>query len=184
MRIRLAFSLIGALLVLIGTLTVIWPPASGRLLPVAALLVGGVVLLAAFVFRGQTAERTESDDITMLGPERRRELFRGTSLSLREMRYRYSVRLDVHETADRRAFTAEVNAIHLGFLPAIVIDNTTDRQGYGYVAFVHDGTRWRGPGLPCPADEAEAVRHAARCVSPLATEEETRFGEGTEGLRD
>ena len=85
------------------------------------------------------------------------------------------VRLDTTDSADHRAFSAEVNTIRLGFVPAIITDNTNDRQGFGYVAFVHDGTRWRGPGLPCPADQSEAVQHAARCVSPLATEEETHF---------
>jgi hypothetical protein len=62
-------------------------------------------------------------------------------------------------------------------VPVVVTDNTNDRQGFGYVAFVHDGVRWRGPGLPCPDDPALAVKHAARCVSPLATEEETRYDE-------
>ena len=41
-------------------------------------------------------------------------------------------------------------------------------QGFGYAAFVHDGDRWRGPGLPCPPGQSDAVKHAARCVSPLA----------------
>ena len=100
---------------------------------------------------------------------------RGTSLYLREMRYRYYVRLDRTDSAGHRAFSAEVNTIRLGFVPAIVTDNTNDRQGFGYVAFVHDSTRWRGPGLPCQASQTEAVQHAARCVSPLATEEETHF---------
>lgn len=121
------------------------------------------------------AGRQEHDDISGLSPERRRELVRGTSLYLRELNYRYSIRLDAAETADHKAFTAEVNTVKLGFVPVIITDNTNDRQGLGYVAFVHDGKRWRGPGLPCPAGQVEAVRHAAKCVSPLATEEETRF---------
>jgi hypothetical protein len=133
------------------------------------------LLVGALAARRPPDAREESDDVTELGEARRRELMRGTSLYLREMRYRYSVRLDTREARDRRPFAAEVNTIRLGFLPAIVTDNTTDRQGLGFVAFVHDGTRWRGPGLPCPADQADAVRHAARCVSPLATEDETKY---------
>jgi hypothetical protein len=117
----------------------------------------------------------EADDINDVPSQRRRELVRGTSLYLRELRYRYSIRIDPSESDDRRPFSAEVNTIKLGFVPVIITDNTNDRQGYGYAAFVHDGKRWRGPGLPCPAGQPEAVRHAARCVSPLAKEEETRF---------
>lgn len=117
----------------------------------------------------------ESDDIVAVSVDRRRELVRGTSLYLRELRYRYSIRFDPTETADRRPFSAEVNTIKLGFVPVIIIDNTNDRQGFGYAAFVHDGKRWRGPGLPCPAGQPEAVKHAARCVSPLAKEEETKY---------
>lgn len=119
--------------------------------------------------------RHEPEDINELSPARQKELVRGTSLYLREMQYRYSIRPTGTDHTERRPFTAEVNTVHLGFLPTIIIDNTTDRQGHGYVAFVYDGKRWRGPGLPCPDGQAEAVRHAARCVSPLATEEETRL---------
>ena len=114
---------------------------------------GGVVLLTAGLRRSPAgpASRDESDHISELSDARRKELMRGTSLFLREMRYRYSVRLDAHETAERRPFSAEVNSIRLGFLPAVITDNKNDRQGLGLVAFVHDGRRWRGPGLPCPA---------------------------------
>jgi hypothetical protein len=117
----------------------------------------------------------ETDDINDASPERRRELVRGTSLYLRELRYRYSIRIDPTDAIERKCFSAEVNTIRLGFVPVIIIDNTNDRQGFGYAAFVHDGKRWRGPGLPCPAGQAEAVKHAARCVSPLAKDEETKF---------
>ncbi len=117
----------------------------------------------------------ESEDIRDTSDERRRELVRGTSLYLRELRYRYSIRFDPSDAGDRKAFSAEVNTIKLGFVPVIIIDNTNDRQGFGYAAFVHDGKRWRGPGLPCPAGQNDAVKHAARCVSPLAKEEETKF---------
>ena len=91
------------------------------------------------------------------------------------MNYRYSIRRDPADGGERQCFSAEVNTIRLGFVPVFITDNTNDRQGPGYVAFVYDGKRWRGPGLPCPAGQAEAVRHAARSVSPLATEEETAF---------
>lgn len=117
----------------------------------------------------------ESEQINDTTVERRRELVRGTSLYLRELRYRYSIRIDPTEAGDRKPFSAEVNSIKLGFVPVIIIDNTNDRQGFGYTAFVHDGRRWRGPGLPCPAGQSDAVKHAARCVSPLAKEEETKF---------
>lgn len=117
----------------------------------------------------------ESEDIRETPLDRQRELVRGTSLYLRELRYRYSIRFDPSEASDRRAFSAEVNTIRLGFVPVIIIDNSNDRQGFGYAAFVHDGKRWRGPGLPCPAGQGDAVKHAARCVSPLAKEEETKF---------
>lgn len=119
--------------------------------------------------------RQETADMNTLSPQRRRELVRGTSMYLRELKYRYSIRLDQNETGEHRCFSAEVNHVRLGFVPVVIIDNTNDRQGFGYVAFVHDGKRWRGPGLPCPAGQVEAVRHAAKCVSPLSTEEETRF---------
>jgi hypothetical protein len=117
----------------------------------------------------------ESEDVRELSPQRIRELVRGTSMYLRELRYRYSIRLDPNDAGEHRSFSAEVNTVKLGFVPVIITDNTNDRQGLGYVAFVHDGRRWRGPGLPCPAGQVEAVRHAAKCVSPLAKEEETRF---------
>lgn len=121
------------------------------------------------------SSKRESEDIESLTPLRCRELVRGTSLYLRERRYRYSIRLDPNHSSDQRCFTAEVNSVKLGFVPVLIIDNTNDRQGLGYVAFVHDGKRWRGPGLPCPAGQVEAVRHAAKCVSPLAKDDETRF---------
>jgi hypothetical protein len=139
----------------------------------------GVVSLAALILWPNSVSSalrsSESDDINDAAPERRRELVRGTSLYLRELRYRYSIRFDPVESTERKCFSAEVNTIRLGFVPVIIIDNTNDRQGFGYVAFVHDGKRWRGPGLPCPAGQMEAVKHAARCVSPLAKEEETKF---------
>ncbi|PJF24029.1 MAG: hypothetical protein CUN53_19900, partial [Phototrophicales bacterium] len=82
------------------------------------------------------SRRRESDDITRLSEQRRRELVRGTSLYLREMKYRYSIRYDPTENADHRCFSAEVNSVKLGFVPVLIIDNTNDREGRGYVAFV------------------------------------------------
>ncbi len=136
--------------------------AAGLLAGAAALRRGG----------GRPPALEESDDIMDSSEARRRELIRGTSLFLRDHRYRYSVRLDTHPTRDRGPFGADVNSMRLGFVPAIITDNTTDRQGRGFVAFVHDGRRWRGPGLPCPGDQAEAVRHATRCVAPLASDDD------------
>jgi hypothetical protein len=112
----------------------------------------------------------ESDQVEQLARERRQELIRGTSLQLRQMKYRYSVRPD---SGARAAFSARVNQIQLGFLPVVITDNQTDRQGLGFVAFVHDGRRWRGPGLPCAGTREDALEHAAKCVEPLAGMEDT-----------
>lgn len=171
-RLLFAASIVVAALGIVLWLT----KAAGAEVAVGALLAGFIgLIIAALLPPPKPLVQAESRDIGDVSEQRRRELMRGTSLSLREMRYRYSVRLDTAEAAERRPFSAEVNTIRLGFIPAIITDNTNDRQGFGYVAFVHDGRRWRGPGLPCPASQSEAVKHAARCVSPLATEEETRF---------
>jgi hypothetical protein len=148
--------------------------------PLGAALVGAAVIGVLLAQRlGASAERArvEPDDVEALSDDRLRELVRGTSLFLREMNYRYSIRIDPRTASRMRSFVTEVNGVRLGFVPVVVTDNTNDRQGFGYVAFVHDGVRWRGPGLPCPDDPAAAVKHAARCVSPLATEEETRYDE-------
>jgi len=106
-----------------------------------------------------------------LDAERQRALIRGTSMHLRNMRYRYSIRYD---HADRTPFTTEVNTITLGFVPVVILDNLSDKQGLGYVAFPHDGRRWRGPGLPCGGGPEQAVAHAARCVSPLEKTDDSR----------
>lgn len=119
--------------------------------------------------------RTEPDSIEGLTETRRRELVRGTSLYLREMRYRYSVRVDTTDQSDRSCFTAEVNTIRLGFVPVVIMDNSSDSQGFGYVAFVYDSKRWRGPGLPCPGERGDALEHAAKCVSPLSDADETEY---------
>ena len=121
---------------------------------------------------GGTARVEEPDDISQLSTERRHQLVRGTSMHLRNMRYRYSVRAEHHELSDRECFNAEVNRVHLGFVPVMITDNATDKQGYGFVAFVYDGRRWRGPGLPCPGGRDRALQHALRCVSPLDDSDE------------
>ena len=136
---------------------------------------GLLILWLMYGSAAVTGPKRESDDIAQITDQRRRELVRGTSLYLRELHYRYSIRPDPAQTSAQRCFSAEVNTVKLGFVPVIITDNTNDREGVGYVAFVHDGKRWRGPGLPCPAGQVEAVRHAAKCVSPLCKDEETRF---------
>lgn len=141
---------------------------------IAIGLAGGIAALWLVGRSGVTLSRLqESPEIEDVDEARLRELIRGTSLHLREMRYRYSVRLPrvpVTEP-DEQSFTAEVNQITLGFVPAVITDNRTDEEGLGYVAFVYDGRRWRGPGLPCPRDREAALAHAARCVAPLEPRE-------------
>jgi hypothetical protein len=180
---RLLLSL-AIIVVVAGAVFALQSPLTGRgldasLARIFAWVVVGcglAIIVVLNVYRPPTPlARHESDDIAALPEARRRELIRGTSLYLREMHYRYSVRFEPTDAPQRRCFNAEVNTVKLGFIPAVVSDNTTERQGWGYVAFVYDGHRWRGPGLPCPDGQAEAVRHAAKCVSPLSTEEETQF---------
>lgn len=156
---------------------VMWIKPVGRELAWVVVFCGLISILVLNALRpSPPAEpEPETENIGELPEERRRELVRGASLHMRDMRARYSVRIDSSETGDRKCFSAEINTVKLGFIPVFLTDTTNDRQGQGYMAFVHDGRRWRGPGLPCPADQADAVRHAARCVAPLATEEETRF---------
>ena len=66
------------------------------------------------------------------------------------------------------------------FVPAVITDNDDDRQGYGYVAFVYDQHRWRGPGLPCPAGRrgVEAGDIALRIVRIHETLHLAHGGEG------
>jgi hypothetical protein len=136
-------------------------------IPLACGLVAVVVLL----WRPPAHKPTvESNQIGLVPEDRIREMIRGTSMHLREMKYRYSVRADPGE---RSCFNAEVNTIKLGFVPVIITDNHTDKQGVGYVAFPYDGRRWRGPGLPCAGSPQEAVAHATRCVEPLGGEDTT-----------
>ncbi|MGI9015198.1 MAG: hypothetical protein ACR2GY_13255 [Phycisphaerales bacterium] len=131
----------------------------------------GVLLAVIGVFvirRGDRPRLNEPERIEQLDAQRTAMLIRGTSMHLRDMNYSYSIRPD-HGTT-RVAFTAEVNTILLGFLPVILMENQTERQGEGFVAFPYDGERWRGPGLPCAGEPDEAIAHAARCVAPLGEE--------------
>lgn len=154
------------------------PGEGARVLAATIVGCGALSIIAILSMRPKAREtREDPDDIRQLSDSRLRELSRGTSKFLRDMEYRYSVRLDFNATGHRRPFMAEVNTVKLGFVPSLIIENVSDRNGYGYLAFVFDGKRWRGPGLPCPDGQAEAVRHAARCVSPLAKEDETSFEE-------
>lgn len=125
------------------------------------------LIVARMGRRGGTARLQEPDDVSQLSAERRHQLVRGTSMHLRNMRYRYSVRAEHHELSDQHCFNAEVNRVHLGFVPVMITDTATDKQGYGFVAFVYDGRRWRGPGLPCPGGRERALQHAQHRVSPL-----------------
>ena len=138
------------------------------------LLLCGVIglIVARMGTRGGTTRLEEPDDVSQLSTERRHQLVRGTSMHLRDMRYRYSVRAEHHELGGRECFNAEVNNIHLGFVPVMITDNATDKQGYGFVAFVYDGRRWRGPALPCPGGRERALQHAQHCVSPLDESDE------------
>lgn len=159
-----------------GVAMLLWAGEGVRLLAGVIAACGVLGVAAVLLIRPSvpTAEN-DPDEIGELSDTRLRELARGTSMFLRDMEYRYSVRIDFHATPDRRRFMADVNTVRLGFVPAHVSENASEREGPGYVAFVYDGKRWRGPGLPCPDGQAEAVRHAARCVSPLAREEETTY---------
>ena len=129
--------------------------------------VAAVYVIVLFILNkpGPDARHPEPEKIELVSDEGQQMLVRGTSMHLRDMKYRYSIRFD--RGGEREPFTAEVNTIILGFLPVIILDNKTDRQGRGYAAFPYDGQRWRGPGLPCVGDAPDAMAHAARCVAPL-----------------
>ena len=141
-----------------------------KLLGVIVTMTGVVlaVLAVIVIVRGDRPGLNEPERIEELDAPRAAMLIRGTSMHLRDMHYSYSIRPD-HGTT-RAPFTAEVNTILLGFLPVILMENHTERQGEGFVAFPYDGERWRGPGLPCAGEPDEAVAHAARCVAPLGEE--------------
>ncbi|MHC4989390.1 MAG: hypothetical protein ACYTGC_00275 [Planctomycetota bacterium] len=163
--------LLGLAIVIVLCAVIVWLVPEARWLSIVVAICGGLVALVVSAVRpSRFVGPVEAEDISDVPEQRRAELMRGTSKLLREMGYRYSVRLDKHATGDRRCFTAEVNSVRLGFVSALITDNATDRQGYGFVAFVYDNRRWRGPGLPCPAGQSEAIRHAAQCVSPLDAE--------------
>lgn len=148
----------GVMGVFFGGSAVAWVLASTCLVFAATALLFG---------RRESKAVVEPGEISDLSSARHEQLIRGTGLHLREIKYRFSVRLDRNATADRRCFSKEINTIPLGFVPVVITDNTSGRQGYGFVAFVHDGRRWCGPGLPCPGDRERAQQHARRCVSPI-----------------
>ena len=141
----------------------------------AAVLVGGgglIVIGAMGLARLRRPLREpEPARIEEVSDERTMELMRITGRALAEMNYRYSVRLDLDST--RQRFDATVHEVKLGFVPVMLLDHVTEKTGYGYVAFVHDGERFRAPGLPCPDGEDAAVRHAVRSVAPVDEEETT-----------
>lgn len=138
-------------------------------LGITIIVLGGITfLLCQFASRYElSGGLQEPEKIELIEDSRRNELVRGTSMHLRNMKYRYSIRYD---HSDRQSFTADVNSILLGFIPVVILDNHSDKQGSGYVAFPYDGDRWRGPGLPCGGGPEEAVEHAAKCVAPLDEE--------------
>ena len=137
---------------------------SGTLVMVLAIvgLVAGALVAMLFLYRHPAGATIEPEKIELVDQPRRRELIRGSSMHFRDMKYRYSVRAD-HE--DQSAFTCTIEGIVLGFIPVILTDVETDRQGFGYLACIHDGHRWKAPGLPCPGDPEEAISHAGRCLS-------------------
>lgn len=169
-RLRIV-GLIGAVLLLAGGVIylIIGARTPGLVLTGTAVLMAVLIVLMPLRFNVGTEPEAESDDINHLPLDRRKELIRGTSMHLRDMKYRYSVR---HDQGTRPCFNREINGILLGFVPVILLDTTNDRQGYGYIAFPYDGTRWRGPGLPCGGSPEQAMEHAARCVEPAGGQEE------------
>lgn len=132
---------------------------------VALVLIGAVTAIVVALRRRPTSGLEETERIEELGPQRIAELLRGTSLHLRDLRYRYSI---VPDRSGRASFSQNLNALRIGFVPVVIHENAGDRQGDGFVAFVYDGRRWCGPGLPCAGGPERAVAHATRCISPLA----------------
>ena len=160
---------VAAAAALIGGI-VLWRAGStfvGSGLIAISICLGLAVILAPRRGGDEEGGLIEPERFEQLDPQRCQELIRGTSMHLRDLRYRYSVRQD---RGSRTPFTAEVNTVILGFAPVIIMDNHTDRQGMGYVAFPYDGRRWRGPGLPCGGSQEEAIAHASRCVAPIEDE--------------
>jgi len=161
-------AIVAVALVLAGAILAIAP---GHLVAwVAAVALFGLSVTTVVLAPRTEHHFEESARIESLSMVRRAELVRGTSLRLREMKYRYSVR---HDERGRLPFSTRINQIQLGFVPVIITDNETDMQGVGFVAFIHDGQRWRGPGLPCAGTPSDAVANAARHVDPLRDVEDT-----------
>lgn len=160
--------MLGLCLVVFLLGAVLWIFMVSQTLSVIAMacsLLSGVLVIV-FVRPPSMASYREPQEMSELPKEKQHELLRGTGLHLREMKYRYSVRIDHNQTVDRCCFNADVNTIMLGFIPVVITDNATDKQGFGFVAFVYDGNRWLGPGLPCPGTKEQAIAHAQESVAP------------------
>jgi hypothetical protein len=163
-RLALIILLLGLVLIFSGVLFWVGEFVTIGVLNACAGIMLLIVSIAMLATGSMQPARTEPSRIEGLDPGRQHELLRGTSMHLRDMKFRLSIHYD---DTGRAPFTREVNTITLGFLPVIMLDNLSDKQGEGYVAFPFDGERWRGPGLPCVGGPDEAVAHASRCVAPL-----------------
>jgi len=161
--------LLGILLMIFGVLLWFSEFALLGALNASAGALLAVVAVVAALKHSMDVRPIEPSRIEGLETARQHELLRGTSMHLRDMKFRLSIHVD---DTGRAPFTREINTITLGFLPVVMLDNLSDRQGEGYVAFPFDGERWRGPGLPCVGGPEEAIAHAAKCVSPLDEEKE------------
>lgn len=148
---------------------VLWINLTLSVVLMAGSLICGVLVIVK-VRPPSEASYREPPVMSELPKQKQHELLRGTGLHLREMKYRYSVRIDHNQTVERCCFNADVNNVKLGFIPVVITDNATDKQGFGFVAFVYDGNRWLGPGLPCPGTKEQAITHAQKSVAPLEDE--------------
>src|SRR6185503_15687177 len=113
---RLLLLVLSACIAALGIVT--WAvPEYGKWLALGVIGCGVVSILVLNIFRppASSAGRMESSNITELTEQRRRELVRGTSLYLRELKYRYSIRSESMPRANQPCFTAEVNTVRLGF---------------------------------------------------------------------
>jgi hypothetical protein len=177
--------LFGLGVIALVVLIVLWT-APSQWAATAAVFVGagGLIVLGAMGLARlrRPMREPEPANIEDISDERAMELMRITGRMLAEMNYRYSVRLDLDTT--RRRFDATINEVKLGFIPVLLIDHITEKTGFGYVAFVHDGERFRAPGLPCPDGEDAAVRHAVRSVNPIGEHDRAEDDAAADDPRD
>ena len=104
----------------------LWMSRGADLLVWILLLCGVVGVIGTLLKRADGSGAIgEPDDVSQLSDQRRQQLIRGTSMHLRNMRYRYTVRAEHHDLSDRQCFNAEVNSLHLGFVPVVIGDSTT-----------------------------------------------------------